>query len=146
MTQNQVSQVDHGRDIYNSINIVDNGEMANLKRYVEETTKPGMVSYALLLTLGRPIAYYVAKGPITNCDRQLTPMTHPISPPGNGVYDSSVVDSPNDEGTFGGNIGACRFFYTEDGQLIRWTGEMLISDKPIRIQEQPLVIIEKTSK
>ena len=138
ISDHQLTQVDKTRATYDSIRIEKNGELSNIKRYVEETTKPGMLGYVMLFTLGRPIAYYTVSGPVTDCARELTPMLHPIS---QYTSSSSVVDSPNDEGTYGGNEH-CHFFYTTDDRLIRWSGEFLYSDNPIRIDEKPLVIQE----
>lgn len=128
------------------MHITENGEVENIKRYLEETTAPGMISYVVLFTLGRPIGYYTAKGPITDCNKELTPMNHPDYVYVNGSNMDYTADSPNDEGTYGSSNGQCHFFYTEDGQLIRWTGEFLASDKPIRLSEKPLVINVESGK
>jgi hypothetical protein len=139
MSSKQLTATQNVRHEYEKIHIVENGESENLRRYVQETTQPGLLGYITLFTLGRPIAYYAVKGPVTDCARELTPMLHSIDA---DYHDSSVVDSPNDEGTYGGNEH-CHFFYTEDGILIRWSGEFLYSDKPIRLTEKPLVISVK---
>lgn len=36
------------------------------------------------------------------------------------------------------------FFWTTAGQYIQWSGNYLYSDKPIRITEQPMVVITET--
>lgn len=141
---------------YQKIRVGNNGEIDNIVKYVNETTRPGLVGYVTLLTLGRPIAYYAVKGPVTDCARELTPMQHPIASyipiagsnsSGSNRWTSfeAMGDSPNDEGTYGGNEH-CHFFYTESGVLIRWTGELLYSDAPIRLTEKPLVIQEVSVK
>jgi hypothetical protein len=142
----QLKNATQSARFYNKIHITENGEMENIQRYVEETTQPGMMGFITLFTLGRPIAYYAVKGPVTDCARELTPMQHPaasyVDPGGsNGSYHYEyMADSPNDEGTYGGLSHACIFFYDENGVLVRWSGEYLYSDKPIRLSEKPLVI------
>lgn len=153
ISDHQIQMASQAARAYQKIRIGENGELQNIVRYVNETTTPGLVGYITLLTLGRPIAYYAVKGPITDCARELTPMTHPASAyiaiDNSQTYNTTdysyTADSPNDEGTYGGNEH-CHFFYTESGVLIRWTGEFLYSDAPIRLNEKPLVIQEVSGK
>ena len=142
---------------YESINFTENGELHNLKSYITETMKPKLIGYIVLLTYGQPIARYTTKGPVTDCARELTPMQHPaaahvsIANPfqnsGTNQYETMTynADSPNDEGTYGG-AEKCHFFYTESGQLIRWTSDFLWSDQPIRLRQEPLVYEVKEVK
>lgn len=153
----QIAQAASAARAYASIHITQNGEQDNLVKYVTATTKPGYTSYVVTIAQGRIMNYYVAKGPVTDCNRELTPMQHPAAAfipvdgyPWNRSLTSGnsygyttmdyTADSPNDEGTYGGNHGKCIFFYTEAGQLIRTSLDYVISDKPVRLREQPLIV------
>ena len=140
MTDQQAQNALKSVNAYGSVHITENAEIENIQRYITLTTRPGMIGYVTLFTLGRPIAYYTVKGPVTDCNRELTPMLHVTNGRGWATgADNGTVDSPNDEGTYGGNAH-CIFFFNEDGVMIRWSGEYLYSSQPIRLSEKPLVI------
>ena len=136
--------------------IVRNAEIDNLARYMYEMTRPGELTYVVLFNaMGQPIAYYAVNGPVTDCNRELTPMQHPaavrvpiIDAPNSAYYDDMnyTADSPNDEGTYGGGNNKCVFFYTTSNVMVRWTGDFLQSDQPIRLSQEPVVINVHLSK
>lgn len=140
MTEQQATNALQAVNAYGNTHITENAEIENIQKYIKESTQPGFIGYVTLFTLGRPIAYYAVHGPITGCNRELTPNWHVTNGKGwQTGSGNSTVDSPNDEGTYGEGPH-CIFFYTEDGVMVRWSGEYLYSDKPIRLSEKPLVI------
>lgn len=136
--------------------MTENAEQDVIADYLIESTKPGFTSYVTLVQLGQVMGYFVAKGPVVDCNRQLTPNIHPAAAAvpvansyyssGSGSYEHNIytADSPNDEGTYGGNA-RCVVFFTESGAMIRWTGDYLQSDRPVRVHQASLVTEVDTS-
>lgn len=131
-TPNKTRQANAARDAANSIRFDSNAEIANIKRRLELTSNPGAVGYILLLNQsGQPIAYYGVKGKVTSSGKRLTP------PDENDAGD--IRAAPSDEGTFGSSDPYV-YFWDSQGGYHQWSGEYLYSDRPIRLQVEPLVV------
>lgn len=52
-----------------------------------------------------------------------------------------VVDAPDEVGTYGENPNGVFFFLT-DGTYMEWAGKYLLSDNPIRLQQEPIMIYD----
>jgi hypothetical protein len=86
------------------------------------------------------VSFYVVKGAISSLNEHLTTQTQLVEGIGQSQYGpySHVVNSPSLTGTYG-NEGTGIFFYTENGQLIQWSGQYLWSSQPLTLHTQPLV-------
>lgn len=125
-------QAQKAQQAANSVQFLGNAEIDNIKRRLELTSNPGQMGYVLLLNeMGQPILYTTVKGKITSSGKRLTHKD------GCGVNDRE--DCPSDEGSYGSSDPYI-YFWTMDGQYIQWNSGYLYSDKPLRIEQKPLVI------
>lgn len=122
----------------NSINFAENAEIDNIKRRLELTSNPGALGFILLMNeSGQPIMYTTVKGKVTSGSKRLT---EPDRSGSWGQGTNNVVRAaPSDEGTYGSSDQYI-YFWTSNGQYVQHNGKYLYSDKPLRINVQPLVI------
>ncbi|MGZ8887941.1 MAG: hypothetical protein ACXW1D_00115 [Halobacteriota archaeon] len=122
----------------NSINFAENAEIENIKRRLELTSNPGALGFILLMNeSGQPIMYTTVKGKVTSGGKRLT---EPDRANSWGAGTNNVVrQAPSDEGTYGSSDPYI-YFWTSNGQYVQHNGKYLYSDKPLRINVQPLVI------
>lgn len=124
----------------NSIQFTDNSEIDNIKARIELTSKPGALGFITLLNqAGQPILYEGVRGKVTSGAKRLT-RPYEIRKVDCGQYacDKDLV-SPSDEGTYG-QSGDYVFYWNTKGEYRQWAGGYLYSDKPYRLNVQPLVI------
>lgn len=121
-----------------SIDFSDNAEIDNIKNRLELTSNPGQLGFILLLNqAGQPILYTSVKGKVTSSGKRLTAPIQAWSVPAGGW---SFDVAPSDEGTWGSSDPYI-YFWTTTGQYIQWNSGYLYSDKPIRLDIKPLVIM-----
>lgn len=132
----KLSQADKAAAAANSIVFTDNAEIANIKRRVELTSKPGLLGYIVLFGQGGQSVI----GKVTSAGKRLTP-PYAINTfhNGNGGTSGIQVPSPSDEGTWGSGDSYI-YYWTPDGSYRQWSGEYLYSDKPIRLNVQPIAV------
>ncbi len=115
-------------------------ERENLIRKYEFLNDRDKVFYIYLMSYGRVVTFYVAKGKISSVNSRLTQEQQVIDAGRTGmVYRYSgtsstpaVVDSPQLDGSYGTN-GDAIFFFTTEGAYVEWNGEYLVSDFPLTI-------------
>lgn len=101
---------------------------AQMKRDKEED--PNAIRYVYLINYGDIMGYYVAKGKISSSSSQVGPETEVVYGGGNG----NVVDSAKDDGTYGpGDPGI--FFFTTDGMMVETSLDYVVSDRPIKLED-----------
>lgn len=124
----------------NSISFTENAEIDNIKKRLELTANPGLLGFVVLLNeTGQPVMNVAVKGKITSGNKRLTdPQT--INKVRLTPNDAAVVTlAPSDEGTYGSS-GEYIFFWAISGQYIQWNGKYLYSDKPFRLNIEPIVV------
>lgn len=100
------------------------------------------VSYIYLVDYGRIMAYYVIKGKVSSVNSQITnPNQIAIRKTGQGNWNAGVIPSPAEDGSYGSN-GDAVFFFTTDGTYVEWSGKYHLSDKPLKMTQEPLLVQE----
>lgn len=126
-------QAQKAQDAANSITFSENAEIDNIKKRLTLTANPGLLGFIVLLNeMGQPVMYTGVKGKVTSGSKRLTK-------PYKWENNTSHVDAPSDEGTFG-QSGEYIYFWTPADQYIQWNGRYLYSDKPFRLSAPPLVV------
>lgn len=136
---NKVTQAQRAKEAANSIHFTENAEIDNIKRRLEQTSKPDALGYIILLNeTGQPVMYTSVKGKITSGGKRLTEPDR--------KYDAGpslgIRQAPSDEGTYGSSDPYI-FFWNADGQYIQWNGKYLFSDKPFRMKVEPIAVSVK---
>lgn len=103
-------------------------EIKNLKKKKEREEDPNVLQYVYIFSFGKPIGYYVAKGKVSSSGSQIGPELETVG----GYRDSAVVDSAQDDGSYGsGDPGI--FFFTPEDIKIETTLDYILSDAPIPV-------------
>lgn len=104
-------------------------EIKNLKNKRDREENPDSTRYLYIMSFGKPIGYYVTKGKISSNGSQIGPELELAN---NGYRDSSVLDSAQDDGSYGdGDPGI--FFFTADGTMVVTNLDYIQSDQPLAI-------------
>lgn len=118
----------------------DSLERAQLIRRLERFNESEKISYIYLMSYGRVMAYYTIKGKVSSVNSMLTCTEQPLRIKGTGgTLAILTVSSPDLDGSYGSN-GNGIFFFTTDDTYVEWNSEYLLSDRPLRLQERPLLI------
>jgi len=133
-------------------------ERENLIRRYEFLNDRNKIFYVYLMSHGKVVAYYTAKGKISSVNSRLTQEEQAFrlcdrgiresdgstrSTIGEGYCELAVVGSPQLDGSYGTN-GDGIFFFTTENAYIEWNSEYLISDFPMRITTPPELIMDLT--
>lgn len=106
----------------------DSLELQNLKAKRDREENPNAIRYVYLMNYGNIVGYYVAKGKVSSSGSQIGPETEIINGGGNG----NVVDSAQDDGSYGaGDPGI--FFFTADGVMVETSLDYVVSDQPLAV-------------
>lgn len=117
-------------------------ERENLIRRLDLLNDENKIFYIYLVSYGKVMAEYVAKGKVSSVNSKLTTQEQIINDP-HGNYGSGgrVVESPDLDGSYGSN-GDAVFFFTTDGAYVEWAGEYMISDYPLHMTTPPELVRE----
>lgn len=120
-------------------------ERENLVRRLELLNDENKIFYIYLVSYGKVMAEYVAKGKVSSVNSKLTTQEQIVDDPYGRSYDvgGKVVESPDLDGSYGTN-GDAVFFFTTDGAYVEWAGEYMISDFPLQLTTPPMLIREVT--
>jgi len=106
----------------------DSLEIRNLKAKRDKEEDPNATRYVYLMNYGNVVGYYVVKGKVSSSGSQIGPETEIVNGGGNG----NVVDSAQDDGSYGdGDPGI--FFFTTDGVMVETSLDYVVSDQPMPI-------------
>lgn len=145
--QNQkTTQSQKAKNAADSITFSENAEIDNIKQRLELTSQPGLLGYVILLNeAGQPIVYEGVKGKITSGGKRLTaPIKH--WKVDKGEWNGTEMNvAPSDEGTWGSSSPYI-FYWNINGEYRQWSGTYLYSDKPFRLNVEPLVINVESPK
>ncbi len=113
-------------------------ERTQLVRRLERFNEDSKISYIYLLSFGRVMSYHTIKGKVSSVNSKLTTTDQVIrrrATSGNTV----VVESPDLDGSYGSN-GDAIFFFTSDDVYVEWNGQYMLSDRALRLTQEPLLI------
>jgi hypothetical protein len=103
-------------------------ELKNLKEKRNREEDPNSIRYLYVMNFGKIVGYYVTKGKISSNGSQIGPETEIINGGGNG----NVVDSAQDDGSYGaGDPGI--FFFTTDNVMVVTSLDYIQSDQPLAV-------------
>jgi hypothetical protein len=109
-------------------------EQKNLEAKRKAEENPNAVGYLYVLSFGKPLGYYVTKGKISNSGSQAAPEQEIVWTCRHGDCTPVVVDSAQDDGSYGdGDPGI--FFFTTDGTRIETDLDYMYSTQPIAFGE-----------
>lgn len=122
-------------------------ERENLIRRLDLLNDENKIFYIYLVSYGKVMAEYVAKGKVSSVNSKLTTQEQIVRDPfayssGDGRQ-GKVVESPDLDGSYGTN-GDAIFFFTTDGAYVEWSGEFMVSDFPLKMTTPPELVREIT--
>lgn len=122
------TQRDQRAAAQNASQITNSLEKQNLKKKLDKEEDPNAIRYVYILSYANIIGYYVIQGKVSSSGSQIGPEQEIINGGGNG----NVLDSAQDDGTYGdGDPGV--FFFTTDGTMVETSLDYIISDRPIAV-------------
>ena len=104
-----------------------NAEIKNITARGKLVARPDLTGYIVLISSGRPVAYYTVKGKVTSGGKRLeTPTRESIN--------GTALPAPSYDGTFGSSDDYV-YFWTVSGQYIQWStgggNGYIYSDQPL---------------
>lgn len=125
----------------NSVTLKDSLEVENLKERLQRENDPNAIRYVYLMNFGQIVGYYVIEGKVSSSGSQLAPEQEVIKNC-DVCSERSVVDSAQDDGTYGqGDPGV--FFFLADGTMVTTDLNIIQSDAPLTIDVPRLGGTEK---
>ena len=121
-------------------------ERDNIIKRTNLWNDPNKVSYIYLVNFGKVMAFYPIKGKVSSVNSYITNSEQLIDDP-NGGYEagSVVIEAPAEDGSYGSNGDAVFFFTTEDA-YVEWAGDYMLADQPLKLSQQPEMILDITKK
>jgi len=120
-------------------------ERQNLRERLIRYSDPSKLSYIYLFSgQGQLMANYTVKGKVSNTSSQLTTSETVNDYCGSGEC-KIATPAPMDDGTWGPSEDAI-FFFTPEGVMIQWNSLYVLSDSPLDLTTQPVLIYNTGSK
>lgn len=107
----------------------DSLERRNVRERLLRTNKPNAIGYVYVMSFGKIIGYYTAKGKVSSTQSQMTTDQFELD---HGSYGQSVVNAPGDDGSYGANESGI-FFFCTDGAMVTTNLDYIWSDQPLPI-------------
>lgn len=121
-------------------------ERMNLRERLIRYSDSSKISYIYLFSdQGQLMANYTVKGKVSNASSQMTTAQTVDDYCGSGNYCPMAIDAPMDDGTWGPSEDAI-FFYTTDGVMIQTPWNYILSDAPLDLTTQPLLVYNTGSE
>lgn len=118
-------------------------ERINLVKRLERFNVADKISYIYLVSYGKIMANYVVRGKVSSVNSMLT-CTEQIVDDGQGHYagrsNVHTVASPDLDGSYGSN-GDAIFFFTDQDIYVEWSGEYMLCDQPLRMEQPPELVM-----
>lgn len=109
--------------------ITNSLEKKNLEKKRDKEEDANAIRYVYLMNYGQIVGYWVALGKISSSGSQVGPQQEVIK---GWNSDGYVLDSAQDDGTYGdGDPGI--FFFTTDGVMVETSLDYVVSDQPITL-------------
>lgn len=115
-------------------------ERENIIRRIEMMNDQNKVFYVYLVSYGKVMSFFTAKGKISSVNSYLTSYSQIVKDPNcyahsdrsglSGCY--FAVEAPDLDGTYGSN-GDAVYFFTTEGAYVEWRGEYMVSDFPLKL-------------
>lgn len=121
-------------------------ERENLTKRFERFNDENKVSYIYLVNYGRIMAFYPLKGKVSSVNSMLSNpeqiIQFPVVDRSGSInkYDTHVVSSSAEDGSYGIN-GDAIFFFTTDDTYVEWRGDYMLCDKPLKLSQEPLMVM-----
>jgi len=116
--------------------IQNSAERKNISDRAQLFDKENVNTYVYLISYGKVMAFYTAKGKVSSLNSYLTPVDKLVKYNGevcdnynNNCY---VVGAPDIDGAYGENADGI-FFFTTENAYVEWKGEYMVSDQPLKI-------------
>jgi len=126
----------------------DSLERRNIIQRLELWNNDSKISYIYLLSYGKVMSFHTVKGKISSGNKRLTSKNQQQKSKyyDGGNYEASVntteiVEAPSLDGTYGTSDNYV-FFWTTEGAYVQWSGEYMLSDQPLKLTAQPILIRE----
>lgn len=117
----------------------DSLERRNLREKLLRYNNPSKISYLYLLSqTGGIYAYFTVKGKVSSNQSQMTTQNL-IERHGDAGGGNVVTEAPGDDGSYAGNETG-NFAFTTDGVMVTWEGPYILTDAPLKINAQNLVL------
>lgn len=112
-------------------------ECKNLREREKRNSDPNRVGYVYLYNFDGSIkGYFVVKGKVSSTQSQMAPMDVIVDPCGSS-YCPQVVEAAGDDGSYGPNENGI-FFFLASGTMVTYSGEYILTDKPLELQVKQL--------
>lgn len=127
--------------------ITNSLERANVSKRAQIFNIPDKISYVYLVSFGKVMAFYTAKGKISSLQSYMVPTEKLVNYSGNPCSrgtltgECNVVAAPDIDGTYGENVEGI-FFFTTEGAYVEWKGEYMVSDQPLKLSTPAALIRE----
>jgi len=121
-------------------------ERQNLRERLIRYSDPNKLSYIYLFSAqGQLMSNYTVKGKVSNASSQMTTSQVVNDYCGSSCQEWVATDAPMDDGTWGPSEDAI-FFFTPEGVMIQWNGPYVLSDSPLNLTTQPVLVYNTGSK
>jgi hypothetical protein len=116
------------KEAQNTSQITNSLEKKNLEKKRDKEEDANAIRYVYLMNYGNITGYYVIQGKVSSSGSQIGPEQEIIK----RWSDGYVLDSAQDDGTYGdGDPGV--FFFTTDGMMVETSLDYVISDRPMTL-------------
>lgn len=123
-------------------------ERQNIIDRTERWNDPNKLSYIYLMSdMGTIVAYFPIRGKVSSVNSALSTPSQIVKDPhtwrynGGGAGSSLVLESPQEDGSYGTN-GDAIFFFLTDGTYVEWSGTYFLSDNPLKLSQEPIMTYE----
>jgi hypothetical protein len=127
-------------------------ERKNVAKRAEIFNNEEKISYIYLVSYGKIMAFYTVKGKVSSLQSYLAPLEQMVDYRGrkcdgswsnscNSSEGSYIVSAPDIDGTYGENVEGI-FFFTTEGAYVEWKGDYMMSDQPLKLSQEPMLIRE----
>lgn len=109
-------------------------ECKNLREKEKRNSDPNRIGYVYLYNFDGSIkGYFVVKGKVSSTQSQMGPMDVLYK----DSYGNVTMEAAGDDGTYGPNENGI-FFFLANGTMVTYSGEYILTDKPLELQVKQL--------
>jgi hypothetical protein len=113
-------------------------ECKNLREKEKRNSDPNRIGYVYLYNFDGSIkGYFVVKGKVSSTQSQMGGMDMVVDVCKNSEYCPTVMEAAGDDGTYGPNEQGI-FFFLANGTMVTYSGEYILTDKPLELQVKQL--------
>jgi hypothetical protein len=126
-------------------------ERRNVAKRAEIFNNEEKISYIYLVNYGNIMAFYTVKGKVSSLQSYMSPLEQMVDYRGRrcdstwsnscGSTSAYIVSAPDVDGTYGENVEGI-FFFTTEGAYVEWKGDYMMSDQPLKLTVNPILVRE----